>query len=478
MAETRPDADAVRRRAEEAGQGHVFRFWDELPEERRERLLEEVAQVDFDELSRLVEELVEGDQTAEMPDDLEPAPFIPLPTSDEERRRRDEMRRLGRDLIAAGRVGALTVAGGQGTRLGYEGPKGAFPVGPVSGRPLFQLFAEGLLAARRAHGAAVPWYIMTSRANDQATRDFFEAHGYFDLPRQDVRFFTQGRMPAVDFEGRLILADKDRLFWSPDGHGGTIRALARTGMLEDMLSHGIEHISYFQVDNPLVQPVDPVFIGYHASASSDMSSKMARKRDAGEKLGHFCESDGRLIVVEYSDMPQELTEQRDEDGRLRFEAGSIAIHVISRRFVERLTEADRFALPFHRAEKKVPCVNEAGRRREPDEPNGVKFETFIFDALPMAENPIVQEIDRAEEFSPVKNADGPDSPATARRDMVRQAARWLEAAGVDVPRNDEGEPAVRVEISPLVARDAEELREWVEQEGVKEIDEDLYIGPS
>jgi UDP-N-acetylglucosamine/UDP-N-acetylgalactosamine diphosphorylase len=477
MAQYAPNAETLRRRAEEAGQEHVFRFWDELSEERRERLLRGVAEVDFEELSRLVEELVQGEPTAEVPEDIEPAPFIPLPTTDEERRRRDEMRRLGEDLIAAGRVGALTVAGGQGTRLGYDGPKGAFPIGPVSGRPLFQIFAEGILAARRAYGAPIPWYIMTSRANDQATRDFFEAHGYFDLPRSDVRFFVQGMMPAVDFEGRLILAAEDRLFWSPDGHGGTVRALERTGTLEDMRSRGVAHISYFQVDNPLVPPVDPVFIGYHAAADSEMSSKMVRKRGPEEKLGHFCISDGKLVVVEYSDMPKKLMEEPTDDGRLRFEAGSIAIHVIARSFVERLTDGERIGLPFHRADKKIAYVDEKGNHHEPEEASGIKFEMFIFDALPLAENPVVLEIDRAEEFSPVKNAEGDDSPATARRDMVRRAARRLREAGVEVPRDD-GEPTVQVEINPLLARNADELAGWVESEGLKQVTEDLYLGPT
>ncbi len=477
MAEQVPEESTIRHRAAEAGQAHVFRFWDDLPAEGRRRLLAQLAEVDFTQLQRLIDEHVTGAEPAPLPDDLEPAPFIPLPATEADRDDRRRMRRAGETLLAAGRVAALTVAGGQGTRLGHDGPKGAFPVGPVSGRPLFQVFAEGLLAARRARGAPIPWYIMTSETNDRATRDFFAEHDHFGLPAGDVRFFRQGTMPAVDPAGRLILSAPDALARSPDGHGGTLPALARTGMLADMADRGIEHISYFQVDNPLVPPVDPVFLGYHAEAGSEMSSKMARKRGPHEKLGNFCLAGGRLCVIEYSDLPDHLAESRRDDGRLRFEAGSIAIHALARPFVERLTAGGGFALPFHRAEKTIPYVDDRGRTVTPDEPNGVKFERFIFDAIPLAENPIVLEIDRSREFSPVKNAEGPDSPATARRDMVRLAARMLREAGVAVPRDADGEPTVRVEISPLVARTPEELAAVCQKRGITQITEDTYLGP-
>lgn len=472
-----PDEAALRRRAAEAGQEHVFRFWDALPEDGRRRLLTEVAEVDFEELARLVDEHIAHRRPHELPPGLEPAPFIALPRAEADRARHDRMRRLGEELLAAGKVAAFTVAGGQGTRLGYEGPKGAFPIGPVSGRTLFQIFADAIHAAQRAWGAPLPWYIMTSRANDRPTRDFFEAHNFFDLPRTDVRFFSQGMMPAVDNAGRLILSARDQLAWNPDGHGGSIRALARSGALADMAARGIEHISYFQVDNPLVPPVDPVFLGYHADAVSDMSSKTALKRDAGEKVGVFAVSGGRLHVIEYSDLPDALAEARAADGRLRFEAGSIAIHILSRRFVERLTAGGRFGLPFHRAEKKIPYVDADGRTRTPAEPNGIKFETFVFDALPLAERPLVLEIDRAREFSPVKNATGQDSPATTHADMIRLAAEWLEQAGVEVPRDGECRPTIKIEINPLAARTVEELAALAARRRIHRVDGDLYLGP-
>jgi UDP-N-acetylglucosamine/UDP-N-acetylgalactosamine diphosphorylase len=476
------DEKAIRRRTEDAGQGHVFRFWKDLPEDGRRRLLADLADVDFAELAALVDEHITHYRPMELPPDLQPATFIPLPRTGADRAGRRRLCRLGEECIAARKVAAFVVAGGQGTRLGFDGPKGAFEIGPVSRRPLFQVFAEAILAARRAYDAPIPWYIMTSRANDRATRDFFDTYNYFDLPRSDVKLFTQGMMPAVDFQGKLLLASRAGLAWNPDGHGGSIRALARSGMLADLAARGIEIISYFQVDNPLVPPIDPVFIGYHADARSDMSSKMARKRNAKEKVGHFCLSGGRLHVIEYSDLEKSeagrrILQARNPDGTLRFGAGSIAIHILDRRFIERLTSDARFALPFHRAEKKIPYVDKAGRPHSPRKPNGIKFEMFVFDALPMAQRPVVLEIDRAAEFSPVKNAEGEDSPATARRDMVRQAAQGLQAAGVTVPRGRNGEPKFKVEISPLAARNVEELKALATRLGLPEVEADLYLGP-
>jgi UDP-N-acetylglucosamine/UDP-N-acetylgalactosamine diphosphorylase len=471
------DETTLRRRAEEAGQGHVFRFWNELPEDGRRRLLEQVAEVDFEELSHLVTEHVIEHRPVSVPTDLEPASFVSLPRTDADRAERRRMRDLGEEFLIRGKVAALVVAGGQGTRLGFEGPKGAFPIGPVSGRPLFAIFANAIQAARRAYGAAIPWYIMTSQANDRATRDFFDAHNGFDLPVTDITFFQQGMMPAVDLAGKLIMARRDELAWNPDGHGGTIRALARRGVIEDMIRRGIEIISYFQVDNPLVSPLDPVFLGYHAAAGADMSSKMARKRDPGEKLGVFCQSAGRLHVIEYSDLSASLAEARGADGALEFGAGNLAIHILSRRFVERLTGGARFALPFHRAEKKIPCVDESGRPVKPEKPNGVKFETFVFDALPLADRTVVLEVDRRQEFSPVKNADGEDSPETTRRDMVHQAARQLEEAGVSVPRGPDGEPIHKIEINPVAARNTAELKALAARIRLNQVAADTYIGP-
>ncbi len=457
------EGQLLKQQFEAAGQGQVFAFWDELDAAGRARLCADARAIDLAEMRRLVDTLVLGAAPQAFDfEGLEPAPYIAHPRHGGDPARWEEARRLGEAALRAGKVAAFTVAGGQGTRLGYDGPKGTFPITPVTGKPLFAVFAEKLKAAGRRYGVRIPWYIMTSVFNHDDTVAAFERAGYYGLAADQVTFFPQGRMPAVDFAGKILLAAKDRLAMSPDGHGGSLRALVRSGALERMRGQGSEVISYFQVDNPLVQVIDPVFLGFHLGAGAEMSSKMIPKAYPGEKLGHFCVRDGRLLVVEYSDMPVALKEQRDASGQLRFRAGSIAIHILSVGFAGRIgSGTDGISLPFHRADKKIPTIDARGRPVSPDRPNGVKFEMFVFDALPFAANSVVVETLREDDFSPVKNPTGPDSAESCRADQLKQWARWLAAAGVELPRQPDGTPAVTFEISPLFADSQEAfLERW------------------
>jgi len=452
-----PDVGKLRAEAERHGQGHVFRWWDELDGVQREALVAQVAAIDFALVRRLLAERLEGSSEGPGLDGLEPFEPIPLPATAEQHAERRRAAARGEAAIRAGQAAALVVAGGQGTRLGYDAPKGVYPAGPISGKSLFRLHAEKILAASRRYGVAIPWYVMTSEATDAPTRAYFAEHDYLGLPPDDVLFFRQGSLPAAGLDGRVLLAAKGRVATSPNGHGGTLDALRDTGMLADLRRRGIRVLSYFQVDNPLIRIIDPVFLGYHVERGSDFSSKALPKRDAEEGLGVFCLAGDRVHVVEYSDLPAEHKYARRPDGELRFSAGSIAIHALSVDFIERLG-AEGIALPYHRALKKVPCIDDAGRRVEPGEPNGVKFERFIFDALPHANHPVVMMVARAEEFAPIKRAEGEDSPATARQAQVNLFGEWLERAGVAVARDAEGHVVGSIEISPLYALDADELR--------------------
>jgi UDP-N-acetylglucosamine/UDP-N-acetylgalactosamine diphosphorylase len=456
-----PQADTpLRQQVASHGQEHVLRFYDGLPPEGRQKLESQLRSLDLGLMGRLADEYVRRKPETHLPKDIQPVKAYPrVPTTPEQKKLYDDARRRGEELLRAGKIGAFLVAGGQGTRLGYDGPKGEYPVTPVKSKPLFQVFAEQLLAHSRDYGRAMPWYVMTSEVNDAATRRFFADNAYFGYNPKDIMFFQQGMVPAFAPDGRLLLGEKDSLALSPDGHGGSLRALERSGALQDMRNRGVEHLSYFQVDNPLVHTIDPLFLGLHDLTGSEMSSKTLSKAGPLEKVGNFVIGDGALRVIEYSDLPEHLAKQTNPDGSLRFDAGSIAIHALRRSFAERLNSGGRLKLPWHRAEKKAPYVDpQTGQTVKPDKPNAVKLEQFVFDAIPLAKNAIVVETDRAEEFSPVKNAEGADSPATSRRDQIRRAARWLSGAGVQIPTRG-GEPDAVLEISPLFATSAEQLKQ-------------------
>ncbi len=438
---------------QQAGQGHVFAHFDQLSAAQQAELLADAGEIDLAEVDELNRTLVQKNAAAGVDlSDLAPAPFESLPKNGGDAAAWAEAKTLGEEALRAGRVAAFVVAGGQGTRLGYDGPKGTYPVTPVLKKTLFNVFADKLRAAGLRYGKPLHWFIMTSHINHAATEAFFRDNSFFGLAESQVHFFRQGRMPAVGFDGKILLEDKHRIAMSPDGHGGSLRALQRSGAVDLMQREGIDILSYFQVDNPLVRFIDPAFVGWHLKTRSEMSSKMVPKAYAGEKVGHFCTQRGRTVVIEYSDLPKAMQEETDASGKLRYLAGSIAIHLLDREFIRRMaTGAD--ALPFHRADKKIPCLDASGNVVKPEKPNGVKFEMFVFDALPFAKNPVVIETDRADDFSPVKNAEGLDSPKTCAEDQLRQFVRWTNANGAAVPADATGLPPFAFEVSPLFGYD-------------------------
>lgn len=439
-------ADRLRR----YDQLHLLRWWGELTEAQRRLLTTQIEAVDFDVIDRLRSNF--GAEGASPGIHLKPpSQLVRLPESDGELAERDRAVQAGRDVLSAGKLGVILVAGGQATRLGCSFPKGMYPIGPVSGCSLFQILAEQLLARSRQAGVSIPYYVMTSDATHNETIAFFEEHRHFGLDPNDVFFFQQGTMPAVDAEtGRLLLADKGQLSTSPDGHGGLLTALERAGLLETMRTRGIEYLFYHQVDNPSVTVCDPAFLGFHVLFQAEVSTKVVVKRSPEEKMGVVVDGDGTTRIIEYSDLPTELASQRNQDGGLVYWTGSIAVHVFNRSFLERLIDDD-IELPLHSAHKPVPFLDETGRLITPDKPNAYKFERFIFDVLPHAFPTLVVQADRNREFHPVKNAAGDDSPATAQSAMSALFRDWLQSAGAEVAEN------VPVEISPLFALDADDV---------------------
>jgi UDP-N-acetylglucosamine/UDP-N-acetylgalactosamine diphosphorylase len=443
--------DDLQRRLQDAGQEHLLAWWPRLTGPQREALAADLSDLDLDHLRQLFDRRHEV--SAVPPEDrIAPIPVAKLDSSDA------AARSLGEDALRRGEVAILIVAGGQGTRLGFDHPKGMFPVGPVSKKPLFQLHVEKVLALQRRYGRTLPLLVMTSPATHDETVAFFDKHACFGLPPQQVVFFCQGTMPALDLEtGKLLLEEPGRLSLSPNGHGGTLLALADAGMFEALRQQGVRHIFYYQVDNPFVQVADPLFLGHHIRQQAEVSTKAIAKNGPLDKLGNLVLSEGRCTIIEYSDLPEHLARQTDEAGQLRFRVGNPAIHIFDLDFLERTASGD-LRIPFHVARKTVPHLNDSGQTVHPAVENALKFEMFIFDVLPRAERWTVVETDRQTEFHPLKNATGPDSPADVQQAMSNVFGAWLEQAGVKAPRQPGGDVAVPVEISPLFALDADELR--------------------
>jgi UDP-N-acetylglucosamine/UDP-N-acetylgalactosamine diphosphorylase len=460
--------EELRQRLGRFGQEHLVTAWERLADAGRRGFLDQLQTLDLEQLQQLFSQ---RDQSFAVPpaERIAPVPVISLAAANA------EVRRLGEAALSRGEVAALVVAGGQGSRLGFEHPKGMFPIGPVTDKSLFQIHAEKVLALARRYGKPIPLLVMTSPATHAETETFFAEHDYFGLPVGEVFFFRQGTMPALDMmTGKLLLEQPGQLFTSPNGHGGTLTALADSGLLDQLRRRGIRQVFYFQVDNPLVKVADPVFLGHHLAARAEVSSKIVPKESPTDKLGNLVLVDGRCTIIEYSDLPGHLAMQTDEQGRLRIWAGSPAIHVFDVDFLGEVTQG-KTRIPFHVARKKVACLDEQGVLREPQKENALKFEMFIFDVLPLARRWTVVETSRPEEFMPLKNATGADSPASVRQAVSNLAATWLEQAGITVPRQSSGDAAVPLEISPLFALTAEELTARVER-GLR-IEGPTYLGP-
>lgn len=426
------------------GQGHVLADWDSLTPAARAAFVGQLAGIDLTELEALYARKDEPHTVLPAREEIAPLPVEPADVG-------ADMRAVGEAALRCGEAAALVVAGGQGSRLGFEKPKGMFPVGPVSNASLFQIHAEKVLALSRKFGKTVPLLVMTSPATHADTQAYFREHQFFGLAEADVSFFQQGTMPALDFTtGRLLLEKPGSLFLSPNGHGGTLTALAETGLLGELKDRGVKHVFYFQVDNPLVKVCDPGFLGLHIARGSEASSRVVFKQRPEEKVGVLALVRGKCGIIEYSDLPAEMAAEREPDGTLRFRAGSPAIHLFSVEFLERVT-ARGSGLKYHVARKKVSHFDPAARSIiDPTDENALKFELFVFDALPMAARWLAVETRRDEEFAPLKNATGADSPESVKAAISRLHAGWLSRAGIHAGEHP-------VEVSPLYALDADEL---------------------
>lgn len=431
------------------GQQHLLQFWEELTSEQQQSLADQIRSIDFCQLNRLIA----GDvaSSGKFDDQANVNPPAARRLGQSSSTESSDARRAGESLLRSGKCGVVIVAGGQGSRLGFDHPKGMFPVGPVSDATLFQILIEKIRATANRFATVIPLYLMTSPATHQETVEFLDANNRFGLNESELIVFCQGIMPGVDNNGKLVLASKDTVFLSPDGHGGMLSAMKVSGALADMSDRGIEHLFYCQIDNPLVDLLGTEFLGYHLLANSDVTTQVVAKQDSSEKVGNVVEIDGRLQIIEYSDLPQAMAEVRQPNGDLRLWAGNLAVHAFRVAFLQRSCEGD-CQLPFHVARKKIPYTRDDGIVVKPTEANGIKFEQFIFDLLPMARNALVVEVSEQEVFAPLKNAEGKDSPDYVRNRISELHRSWLLQAGVEIPET------MTVEISPLAAISPEDLR--------------------
>lgn len=452
---------AVEAKLQEYGQQQLLRFRDQLSTDQLQQLL---VQVDATDLSLLKTVSSNGDAESDhvptVPRAVQavaPQGVVRQPTSDDDKQAREAAAKIGEQLLGDGKVAVITVAGGQGTRLGFDHPKGMYPIGPRTDRTLFQIFAEQIAARRNRHSADIPWYVMTSAATHDDTVDYFKQQNYFGVGSDTVFFFQQASLPAIDANtGHILLAAPNSLCLSPDGHGGMVTALQNSGGLQRLQDDGVEHLFYHQIDNPTVIMCDPMLLGLHAQHKSQLTTNVVEKTAPTERMGVLVDINGRTEIIEYSELTPQQAATRDESGQWIFWAGNTAIHVFRRDFLEYLTE-DGVRLPLHQAHKKVAHIDDDGNSVDPQEPNAIKFERFIFDALPLASRTLIVEGNRPREFNPVKNASGSDSPETARSALSRIGRDWLGQAGRSV-----ADDAV-VEVSPLIALDAEELAERLTQ---------------
>ena len=319
--------------------------------------------------------------------------------------------KLGDKIIKEGKLAVLTMAGGQGTRLGYNGPKGTFDIGLDTHESLFELICKPIKEANEKYGITIPWYIMTSHENNAETVNFFESHNYFGYPKEDIMFFIQGELPMIDKEGKILVNEEGFLKLAADGHGGVFESMLKSGALEDMNKRNIEWVFIGPVDNPIVQMVDEVMIGYAIDKKVLAVGKSIVKANPSEKVGVFCKRNGRPSVVEYTEISKEMSEETDENGELVFGESHINCNLFNIKAIEKIG-VDK--LPYHKAIKKATYMDENGKIVTSQEPDCYKFETFIFDSFGKLDNMEILRGKREEEFAPVKNKEGVDSPKTAK----------------------------------------------------------------
>ncbi len=388
----------VSERISETNQKYLMKY---LTSEAPEKLTKQLEEMDWSYLDMIHKK------------DAKRGTFSPLEAMElaEVEEKKDSFYATGLEAIKGCKVGAILLAGGQGTRLGFDKAKGMYNVGITRELYIFEQLIDNLKKVTTAAGAYVPLYIMTSDKNDTDTRAFFEEHNYFGYDKNFVKFFVQEMVPAVDFEGNVLVESADSLAMSPNGNGGWFSSLIRAGLDKDLKTKGVEWLNVFAVDNVLQQIADPVFVGAVIESGRVSGSKVVRKVDPHERVGAMCLEDGKPSIVEYYELTEEMAVATNENGSLQYGFGVILNYLF--RLDKLFAIADK-QMPLHIVEKKVPYIDENGVSVKPETPNAYKFETLILDMVYLMDNCLPMEVDRRKEFAPIKNATGTDSVESAR----------------------------------------------------------------
>ncbi len=378
-----------------------------LTEKQQQELEKQISNIDFEQLQNLYESTKQEKYIEEKK--IEHIPYIDKAKLSKENE--EELANIGTEIIKQGHYAVVTMAGGQGTRLGHLGPKGTYALDTVNGKKyIFEIIIERLKEANKKYGVIIPWYVMTSKENHEETVWFLENNNYFGYEKEKVKFFKQGELPLIDTQGKLILDENARIKEAADGNGGIYEALAKSGLLEELKQNQIDWIFISGIDNILSNFVDPILLGLTIKENNVIASKSVAKTNPKEKVGVFCKMNGKPKIIEYIDLPEEMAEELDENGELMYGEVNIGTYLYNIKVLENLVDVK---LPYHAAFKKSGYLDINGDFIEPDEPNVYKFETFIFDAFTRYNDMTIMRVKREDEFAPVKNRTGNDSPETA-----------------------------------------------------------------
>ena len=392
----------------EYNQDHIINLYNKLDETKKQELVDQINKIDFHQIMELYDNTKKEIEIKE--NKIESISYLDKEKLSKEQK--DELDHLGEEVIRNGEYAVVTMAGGQGTRLGHTGPKGTFKLDVYGkGKYLFDILADNLKEANKKYDIVIPWYIMTSKENNKETVEFLEKNNYFGYGKSNVTIFMQNELPLIDTDGKLLISKSLKIKEASDGNGGTYASLRESGCLADMKEKGIKWIFIGGVDNVLLKMVDVTLIGTAIKEGVQIASKSVVKANPHEKVGVFCKMNGHPKVIEYAELPEKMAEERDKDGELKYGESNIMCHLYT---IEAIEKISKETLMYHSAFKKNSYLDETGKEIIPQEPNSYKFESFIFDAFEVFDDMAILRVKREEEFAPVKNKEGADSPKTAK----------------------------------------------------------------